>query len=296
MCSPSASGPAEDEVERRLAAMRRQLLMARERRPAPGRDEKVLTAWNGLMLAAFAEAARVLGRDDYRVAAEANAAFLLENLRDERGRLLRTWKASPGASEGRPAVRTAVPRATAPSNTASPSSTATSTTTPTSPEGLLQLYQTTFDERWFVAARELADQILEHFADGAGHFYATSDDHEELLRRPVSQEDNALPSGGAMATLVLVQLAAYTGEDTYAQPAELALQLVAENAATMPLAFAQWLVALDLYLAPPVEVAIVGERPAGDEDRAFLDVVSAALRPHVVVAASADAEQTRYRC
>ena len=284
-------GPAEDEVERRLAAMRRQLLVARERRPAPGRDEKVLTAWNGLMLAAFAEAARVLGRDDYRVAAEASAAFLLENLRDERGRLLRTWKASPGATEttggtnGRPSSDSAEQHGVAKLNGYLDDYADLA-------QGLLQLYQTTFDERWFVAARELADQILEHFADGAGHFYATSDDHEELLRRPMSQEDNALPSGGAMATLVLVQLAAYTGEDTYAQPAELALQLVAENAATMPLAFAQWLVALDLYLAPPVEVAIVGEQPAGDRDRSFLDVVSAALRPHVVVAASADPEQT----
>jgi hypothetical protein len=161
-------------------------------------------------------------------------------------------------------------------------------------EGLLQLYQTTFDERWFVAGRELADQILEHFADGGGGFYATSDDHEELLRRPRSQEDNALPSGGAMAALVLIQLAAYTGEDKYVKPAELALQLIAENAVTMPLAFGHWLVALDLYLAPPIEVAIVGEDAAREQRRSsLLSVVRDTFRPHVVTAASSNAEQTQ---
>ena len=182
-----------------------------------------------------------------------------------------------------------------------PSSTATSRTTPTSPTACSQLYQTTFDERWFVAARELADAILEHFADDDGGFFDTSDDHEELLRRPRSEEDNAMPSGGAMATLVLVQLAAYTGDDRYAAAAEAALQLMAEDAATMPLGFAQWLVALDLYLAPPVEVAIVGEesraRSARRSSRRLLAVVRSAFRPHVVVAAataaaSADAEHS----
>jgi hypothetical protein len=252
--------------------MRRRLFTARQRRVPPARDDKVLTAWNGLMLAAFAEAARVLGRDDYRRAAEANAAFLLAELRDERGRLLRTWK--DGVAKLNAYLDDYADLA----------------------EGLIQLYQTTFDERWFVAARELADLALEHFADGAGGFFATSDDHEELLRRPCSEEDNALPSGGAMATLVLVQLAAYTGDDRYSGAAETALQLMAENAATMPLGFAQWLVALDLHLAPPVEVAIVGEDLAEPGEQSLLAVVRSAFRPHVVVAAAPfatalDAEQ-----
>jgi len=279
-------GLAVDEVERRLSDMRRRLFAARERRPAPARDDKVLTAWNGLMLAAFAEAARVLDRDDYRRAAEANAAFLLGRLRDERGRLLRTWKDGGGAKLNAYLEDHA-----------------------DLAEGLLQLYQTTFDERWFVAARELADTILEHFADDTGGFFATSDDHEELLRRPRSEEDNAIPSGGAMTTLVLVELAAYTGDDRYVAAAESALGAMAENAATMPLGFAQWLVALDLYLAPPVEVAIVGGPaeilaegvgevatsegafgdPSGQHETPLLAVVRAAFRPDVVVAASSSA-------
>ncbi len=265
--------------------MRRRLFAARERRAAPARDDKVLTAWNGLMLAAFAEAARVLGRDDYRRAAEANAAFLLAELRDERGRLLRTWK-DGGGRHGESSAAGGTAKLNAYLEDYADLA-----------AGLLQLYQTTFDERWFVAARELADAMLEHFADDAGGFYATSDDHEELLRRPRSAEDNALPSGGAMATLVLVQLAAYTGDDRYAAAAEAALQLMAEDAATMPLGFAQWLVALDLHLAPPVEVAIVGEdvadraRSAGGDtaepgEQSLLAVVRSAFRPHVVVAAA----------
>jgi hypothetical protein len=89
-----------------------------------------------------------------------------------------------------------------------------------------------------------------------------------------------------MATLVLVQLAAYTGDDRYAAAAEAALQLMAEDAATMPLGFAQWLVALDLYLAPPVEVAIVGEDLPEPGKQSLLAVVRAAFRPHVVVASA----------
>jgi len=273
-------GLTVDEAERRLEEMRRRLFAARQRRAAPARDDKVLTAWNGLMLAAFAEAAHVLDRDDYRRAAKASAAFLLDELRDARGRLLRTWK---DGSEGGGA-------ATAPGGGAKLN--AYLEDYADLAEGLLQLYQTTFDERWFVAARELADLILEHFADGAGGFFATSDDHEELLRRPRSEEDNALPSGGAMAALVLVQLAAYTGDDRYAAAAEAALQLMAENAATMPLGFAQWLVALDLYLAPPLEVAIVGDDLAEPGEQTLLAVVRSAFRPHVVVAAAPGAEDT----
>ena len=291
-------GLTVEAVEKRLEAMRRRLFAVRERRAAPARDDKVVTAWNGLMLAAFAEAARVLGRDDYRRAAEANAAFLLENLRDARGRLLRTWRCvGPGDTVPDGAGERAGERAgTRDCGIAKLNGYLDDYADVA--YGLLQLYQTTFDERWFVTARQLADTALAHFADPAGGFFATSDDHEELLRRPRSEEDNAVPSGGAMLTLVLVQLAAYTGDDRYAAAAEAALVRMADDAATMPLGFAQWLVALDLYLAPPVEVAIVGEQPpaltvttddahdAASRDAPLLAVVRAAFRPHLVVAAA----------
>ena len=121
------------DIEQRpaLAEARRKLFEAREKRVRPGRDEKVLTSWNGLMLAAFAEAARVLDRDDYRTIAERNADFLLRELRHVNGRLLRTWKAGEAKLNGYLEDYSYLI------------------------EGLLELYQTTFDPRWFLAAQEL---------------------------------------------------------------------------------------------------------------------------------------------
>jgi uncharacterized protein YyaL (SSP411 family) len=140
-----------------LVETRRTLFEAREQRVHPGRDEKVLTSWNGLMLAAFAEAARTLNRADYQDVAERNAEFLLREVRQENGRLLRTWKARPervleGPSEGAGEAKL--------NGYLEDYSYLI--------EGLLELYQTTFDPRWFVAARELAEMMLEHFADSEG--------------------------------------------------------------------------------------------------------------------------------
>ncbi|MDY7040124.1 MAG: thioredoxin domain-containing protein, partial [Chloroflexota bacterium] len=137
-----------------LAGARGKLFSAREQRVHPGRDEKVLTSWNGLMLAAFAEAARALGRADYQQVAERNAGFLLRELRGEDGRLYRTWKGNKAKINGYLEDYTHLI------------------------EGLLQLYQTTFEPRWYQAARELADLMVEHFGDSAGGFFDTSDDHE----------------------------------------------------------------------------------------------------------------------
>ena len=115
-------------------------------------------------------------------------------------------------------------------------------------EGLLALYQATFDERWFVAARDLADQILAHFADPAGGFFDTADDHEALITRPKGMQDNAVPSGNAMAATVLLKLAALTGESRYSAAAEGAIAQVASYAHRYPTAFAQWLCALTFAL------------------------------------------------
>ncbi len=128
--------------------------------------------------------------------------------------------------------------------------------------GLLELYQTTFDPRWFEAARELAETILQHFADPTGGFFDTSDDHESLLLRPKTIHDGAQPSGGAMVAEVLIKLAEYTGEVRYAEAASTALAQVQPMMARAPLGFAYWLGALDLLLAPPQALAIVGEEGA----------------------------------
>lgn len=251
---------AEAEVESRLARARMQLWAVRERRIKPLRDEKVLTAWNGLALAALAEAARVLGRADYLLAAQRNAEFVLGTLHTANGRLLRTWRA------GSPAKLNAYLEDYA--NYA---------------DGLLELYQATFDERWFVAARQLADAMLEHFADASGGFFDTSADHEQLITRPKDLQDNAVPGGNGMAAGVLVRLAAYTADARYSSAAEQVLARVQASAARYPTAFAQTLQALDFYASAPAEVALVG--PLQDSGMAeLLAELREPYRPHQVLA------------
>jgi uncharacterized protein YyaL (SSP411 family) len=247
---------ADDEAA--LAAARAKLLDVRSRRPQPKRDDKVLTAWNGLMIAAFADAGAALDRPDWLRTAEL-AADLLLRLRDADGRLRRSWK------DGR-ALHSGVLEDYA--NLA---------------EGLLALYEATFDERWFGAARDLAEQILVHFADPAGGFFDTADDHEALITRPKDLQDNAVPSGNSMAVTVLQKLAALTGESRYSDAAHRALGLVTSYAHRYPTAFAQWLSALTFQLSEPIEIAITGT-PEAPDSKALLDVVRAEYRPFAVVA------------
>jgi uncharacterized protein YyaL (SSP411 family) len=251
------------EVESRLAAARRALFQARETRIHPARDDKVLSAWNGLMLSAFAEAARVLDRPDYREVAERNAGFLLDAMRDDGGRMLRVWKDGSSKTNGFLEDYAQVA------------------------EGLLELYSTTFDPRWFEGARRLCDLILAHFADESGGFFDTSDDHEALIARPKDVFDGAQPSGGSTATVVLSKMAAYTGESRYADAANAALAKVQVSASSNPLGYGQWLSALDFALGPPKEVAIVGH---GAD--ALLGAVFETYRPDVVVAYGADDDES----
>jgi hypothetical protein len=147
-------------------------------------------------------------------------------------------------------------------------------------DGLLALYQATFEERWFVAARDLADQILARFSDPAGGFFDTADDHEALIARPKGLQDNAMPSGGAMATQVLLRLAALTGDGRYRAAAESALRGVTAVAHRYPTGFAHWLGAFQLALGPLLEVAIVGDGAS------LLATVNAKFRPLCVLAAN----------
>ena len=250
------------EVEAALARTRRLVLDARESRVKPGVDGKVLAGWNGLTLTAFAEAARALDRDDFRAVAERNAEFLLSQMRTPDGRMRRAWQNGHARLNGYLEDYAYVA------------------------EGLLELYQTTSEPCWFRAARELADAIIAHFADQAGGFFDTSDDHERLLLRPKGLHDGALPSGGAVAADVLVRLAEYTGEHPYAEAAESALAQVQHTAARAPLGFARWLSVLDLLLAPPQVLTIVGENA-----ESMLRVVGDRYRPNLLLAvASAEGQ------
>jgi uncharacterized protein YyaL (SSP411 family) len=242
-----------------LAKARRKLFEAREKRAHPDRDEKVLTSWNGLMLAAFAEAARTLDRDDYRLVAEHNAEFLLRELRQENGRLLRTWKAGEAKLNGYLEDYSYLI------------------------EGLLELYQTTFDPRWFVAAQELAETMIAHFQAPEGGFFDTSDDHETLIARPRDLQDNATPSGNAIAVTALLKLAGFTNDLRYVDIAHQALVQMQPMMSQYPLGFGQWLQALSYALSQPQEIAIVGE-PHSADTQALLNVVRGGYRPFQVVA------------
>jgi uncharacterized protein YyaL (SSP411 family) len=255
-----------------LAEARHKLFEAREKRVHPGRDEKVLTSWNGLMLAAFAEAARALNRDDYRMIAERNADFLLRELRQGNGRLLRTWKRRPERVLEVPSEGTGEAKLNGYLEDYSYLI-----------EGLLELYQTTFDPRWFVAAQQLAETMLEHFADSDGTLYDTSDDHEALITRPRDLQDNATPSGNAMAATALLKLAGFTNEMRYVDLARQELEQMQGMMAQYPLGFGQWLQALSYALSKPREIAIIGE-PEGTETQALLNVVRDGYRPFQVVA------------
>ncbi len=251
-------------LEQLLSAVERArplLLAARDERVKPGRDDKILTAWNGLMLRAFAEAARVLGRDDYRAIAEKNTDFLLTSLRRD-GRLLRAYKDGQAKINGYLDDYAALA------------------------DGLLALYACTFEPRLFAAARALTDAMLEHFWDGReGGFFMTSDEHEELISRPKELFDNAVPSGNSTAAGVLLRLAALSGNGVYAERAERTLAALTGIAQRFPTGFGRALAAMEFALAAPTEVAIAGDpgEPAAD---ALLAVVDAAYLPNVVTAAT----------
>ncbi|MEA2677098.1 MAG: uncharacterized protein QOJ81_1239 [Chloroflexota bacterium] len=248
-----------DGDEERLRAARDKLFAARQKRPQPARDDKVLTAWNGLAIAAFADAAAAFDEPRLADVAARAADLLLTRVRSTEGRLNRSWKDGRALHAGTLEDYTHLA------------------------DGLLALYQATFVERWFVAARDLADQVLAHFADPYGGFFDTADDHEALITRPKGLQDNAIPSGGAMAAEVLLRLAAFTGDAKYRDAAEAALSGVVAVACRHPTAFAQWLNALTFAVGDVVEIAIAGE-PDSPDVQSLLSVVRAGYRPLSVLA------------
>ena len=249
--------------EARLADARADSSSARATRPQPARDDKVLAAWNGLMIAAFADAARLAagdGADRYRAAARA----------------LRTDPARACCDAGRPAAALVEGRPRSAQGVLEDYANLA--------DGLLALYEATFDERWFVAARELADAILAHFADPAGGFFDTADDHEALITRPKDLQDNAAPSGNSMAATVLLRLAALTGEARYRAAAERALATVTPYPA-LPDRVRAVAVGRAAGARRIVELAVVGD-PDDPATQALLEVACAGCRADLVVARS----------
>jgi uncharacterized protein YyaL (SSP411 family) len=252
------------ELHEKLTKIKDRLYATRTSRVYPGLDDKILTAWNGMMLASLAEAARVLKRDDYLAAAERAGDFLLDNLINEQGRLYRTYKNGQAKINGYLEDYANVI------------------------DALLELYQSTFVEKWFNAARRLADVVLEHFTAEDGGFFDTSDDHEKLIVRPRALNDNATPSGNSMMAKQLIRLAAYTGDTRYDEAARAVLRPMIPAMQQYPSAFGEALNAADMLVQGLAEVALVGN-PVQAETKALLNVVREKFMPNVIVALSREA-------
>jgi len=252
---------SESDLEARLAKGRAVLFAARSKRVWPGLDDKSLTSWNGLMIGAFAVAARILGEPRFAAVASRAADFVLATLRTPEGRLLRT------CSPGRPAKLNAYLEDYA-----------------YLIDGLVSLYEATFDPRWVLEALALADVMVEQFWDEAdGGFFFTGRDHEALISRTKDPHDNATPSGNAMAVTGLLRLVKLTGRDDLFAKAETTLRLYAKLLAEHPMAASQMLIALDFYRGPVQEVAIVGD-PASEAVGQVRRLLEAKFQPRRVLA------------
>jgi uncharacterized protein YyaL (SSP411 family) len=256
--------PGEPDPQR-ARAWRAALFEARERRVHPGRDDKVLAGWNGLMARAFAEAGRALGRADYVEVARRNVAFVLSEMRDG-GRLLRTWKGGRAKLKGYLEDYAMVAAA------------------------LVDVWEATFERRWLHAARELADDMLSLFWDeGVQGFFDTGRDHEALIVRPRNLYDNAVPSGSSVAIETLLRLGELTGDERYARHAVAALSPMADLMGRHPTAFGRFLCALDFHLGPRVEVALLAPR-AIEETAPLAAEVFGRYLPNLVAAGAVDGQ------
>jgi uncharacterized protein YyaL (SSP411 family) len=223
-------GQRPDEAAR--ARIRARLLEARERRARPGLDDKRLTSWNALMIAALAEAGSALGEPRYTKAAVACAEFVLRDLRDSGGRLLRTYNDGHAKIDGYLEDHAFLL------------------------EALLALFETTCEEHWFTQATALADTLVARFADlENGSFYSTAADGEALIARRKDLEDSPIPAGGSSAAIGLLRLAELTGDAEYERQGLGVLALLRDIAPRHPTAFGHLLQALHWHLSPARPIA-----------------------------------------
>jgi uncharacterized protein YyaL (SSP411 family) len=247
-------GLSVDELEEMAARGRRKLFAAREPRVRPGRDEKVLSGWNGWMLAAVAEAALAFDRPDWREMARRNADFLIGTMM-EGERIFRSFK------DGQRKIGGLLEDYSG------------------AAWGLLAAFEVLQDRRYLDAARALAGQILSRFADREnGGFFDTPDDHERLIARPKDLFDNATPSGNSIAADVLLRLALQFGEPEYQRAARSAIEAIWPIASRYPSGFGYYFAAAEWLAGKPKEIVITGDAPS------LWRVVGEEYLPHRVLA------------
>jgi uncharacterized protein YyaL (SSP411 family) len=248
-----------EKIQQQIERGRKQLFTARQRRVHPFKDDKVLTDWNGLMIAALAKAGRVFNEPRYTAAAEKAAAFIITNLRDLNGRLLKRYRQGhaglPGFLDDYAFVIW----------------------------GFLELYEATFDGNYLKKAIELNEQMLHDFWDNQnGGLFMAAHDSEKLLIRKKEIYDGAIPSGNSVAALNLLRLGHMTGKQDYLARAESIVKTFSTSVKNYPAGHAQLLVALNFALHPNFEVVIVGE-PKGQDTIAMLSALQKTFLPEKVV-------------
>ncbi|MDX1969371.1 MAG: thioredoxin domain-containing protein [Planctomycetaceae bacterium] len=247
-----------------LERCRRTLFDVRSARIAPGRDDKILASWNGLMIAAMAQAANVLGDAKYATSAAAAADFVLLQMRRPDGRLWHAFK------DGRARFNAYLDDYAA------------------MIDGLVELYQADFHPRWLNEAVALAERMLAQFWDreDAGFFY-TSEDHEALITRNKEIHDNATPSGNNLAAMALLKLARITGRRDFEANADATLNMLAGTLARAPMAAGQALLALDFLLGPTYEIVVCGE---GDREADWRELFQRFVPNRVVLQRPSDVD------
>jgi uncharacterized protein len=254
-------GLHESELIQRLDSIHKRLYTFREQRVRPATDDKVLVSWNSLALRAFAQAGRYLQRSDYLAIARQNAGFLLDTMYSG-GHLLRAWRNGQGRHSAFLEDHAGLALA------------------------LLDLYQSDPDPRWYQAALQLAGDMLAHFRDPQGGFFDTRSDQEALITRPKELQDNATPSGSALAASALLHLSAYNDQSEWRSLAENVLTPLQDLLVRHPTAFGFWLQGLDFAVGPVKQIAVIGPLSA-PATRDMLEEIWRTYRPRSVVAVSA---------
>ena len=248
--------------------IRKKLFLERDKRPRPERDDKVLTDWNGLMIAALARAAQVLDQPEYGEAAQKAALFILQNVRSREGKLLHRWRKGQAGIAG----------------TAADYSFLT--------WGLLELYSWDFDSKWLESALALTDNLFKDYWDEKrGGFYLTAEREKSALLRIKENRDTALPSSNSVAMANLLKLSRLTGNHTFEDKAVKISRLMSSGVKDSELAFPMLLTALDFGLAPSQEVVIVGKKNSADTNR-MLKALRKGYFPHAVVLFKPTGKQT----
>ncbi len=243
-----------DVINKRLSELHEKLYRVREERVRPETDDKVLTSWNSLMLIVFAEAGRYLKIGDYIAVAQKNAEFLLTEMKKE-DRLLRSYRKGKASHNAYLEDHAGLIL------------------------GLLSLYQSDSDVRWYQSAKELTEEMIQNYSDVQGGFFDTSKDHESLISRPKELQDNATPSGNSLAAKALLMMSAFSGNGEWHDLAISALENVNGYFANYPTAFGNWLCAADFALADIKQIVVIGD-PKLEESRNLINEIWKEWRPN----------------